>query len=389
MPWNDVRLQDIRHFSDQAHKILMRRRNYSPLILIAALALTGCGGGGSKPYVQTGGGSGPARANAGASGQPVYKVGSPYQIQGTWYYPAEDFSYEESGIASWYGEDFHGKSTANGEVFNLNELTAAHRTLPMPSIVQVTNLDNGRVLQLRVNDRGPFARGRILDVSRRAAQLLGFENGGTAKVRVKILVPESMQAASLMRRNGGGEVDTAVADVPKAAPRDRVVSEAAPPLPGTRMASNQSAPPPPPPPRPVLNTQLPGATTLGTQPLPQARQAPASAPTATPPQVQALLDSPGSTPAVIAPKLPEKVAVVPVKKTQIYIQAGAFSQADNAMRTKGRLDSFGATQVSGVTVNGVNLYRVRVGPLPSVDEADRLLARIVDSGLGEAKIIVD
>ena len=377
----------------QAHKILMRCRNYGPLILIAALALAGCGGG-SKPFVQSGGGAAPARANAGGAVQPAYKVGSPYQIQGTWYYPAEDFSYEESGIASWYGEDFHGKYTANGEVFNLNELTAAHRTLPMPSIVQVTNLDNGRVLQLRVNDRGPFARGRILDVSRRAAQLLGFENGGTAKVKVKILVPETIQAVSLLRRNGSGDVDAAVADVPKAAPRDRVVAEAAPPLAGTRMASNQPTPPAPPP-RPVLNTQLSGNAPLGSQaltplplqPAPQARQGPG--PTPTPPQVQALLASPSPAPGVIAPTLSEKVAVVPVKKTQIYIQAGAFSQADNALRTKGRLDSFGAVQVSGVRVNGVDLYRVRVGPLPSVDEADRLLARIVDSGLNEAKIIVD
>src|SRR5581483_5098415 len=130
----------------------------------------------------------------------VYKVGEPYQIGGIWYYPAEDYSYDESGIASWYGPDFHGKYTANGEIFDLNGLSAAHRTLPMPTIVEVTNLENGRALALRVNDRGPFARGRIIDVSRRAAQLLGFEGQGTAKVRVKVLVPETIQAASLARR---------------------------------------------------------------------------------------------------------------------------------------------------------------------------------------------
>ena len=93
-----------------------------------------------------------------------YKIGDPYQINGTWYYPAEDWSYDETGIASWYGEDFHGKYTANGEIFNLNAVTAAHRTLPMPSVVQVTNLENVRSIQVRVNDRGPFARGRILDL---------------------------------------------------------------------------------------------------------------------------------------------------------------------------------------------------------------------------------
>ncbi|NBP73545.1 MAG: septal ring lytic transglycosylase RlpA family protein, partial [Alphaproteobacteria bacterium] len=110
-----------------------------------------------------------------------YKVGSPYQINGAWYYPAEDFEYSETGIASWYGPNFHGKKTANGEDYNQNDLTAAHRTLPMPSAVRVTNLENGRSLVLRINDRGPFARGRIIDVSRRGAQLLGFEKNGVAK----------------------------------------------------------------------------------------------------------------------------------------------------------------------------------------------------------------
>src|ERR1700691_2094534 len=128
---------------------------------------------------------------------PLYKVGDPYQINGVWYYPSEDLSYDETGIASWYGADFHGKYTANGEVYDLNALTAAHRTLPMPSIVQVTNLENGRTIKLRVNDRGPYLRGRIIDVSRRGAQLLGFEGGGTAKVRVRIVPAESIQAKLL------------------------------------------------------------------------------------------------------------------------------------------------------------------------------------------------
>src|SRR5246127_144787 len=99
-------------------------------------------------------------ANRGPVSAPhaLYKVGNPYQIDGVWYYPAEDWSYDETGIASWYGEAFHGKDTANGETFDLNAITAAHRTLPLPTIVEVTNLDNGRSLQVRVNDRGPYAR---------------------------------------------------------------------------------------------------------------------------------------------------------------------------------------------------------------------------------------
>ncbi len=121
----------------------------------------------------------------------TYKVGSPYEINGVWYYPKENPNYDEQGIASWYGEPFHGRTTANGEVFDMNELTAAHKTLPMPVYVRATNLENGRSLVLRVNDRGPFVSGRIIDVSRRAAQLLGFQLAGTARVRVQIVDYES------------------------------------------------------------------------------------------------------------------------------------------------------------------------------------------------------
>ena len=113
------------------------------------------------------------------------KVGKPYKIGGQWYRPEHDPYYDETGIASWYGKQFHGKLTANQEIFNMNALTAAHRTLAMPTYVKVTNLENGRSVVLRVNDRGPFAKGRIIDVSRRGAQILGFERQGTTRVRVQ------------------------------------------------------------------------------------------------------------------------------------------------------------------------------------------------------------
>ena len=121
----------------------------------------------------------------------VYKVGNPYQIMGRWYYPKEDYSYAEVGIASWYGDDFHAKRTANGEKYDMNTLTAAHRTLPLPSIVRVTNLENGRSLVVRVNDRGPYAKERIIDISKRGAQLLGYQTKGTTKVKVEIMAEES------------------------------------------------------------------------------------------------------------------------------------------------------------------------------------------------------
>lgn len=128
----------------------------------------------------------------------VYKVGNPYKIMGRWYYPAEDYDYSEVGMASWYGEDFHAKKTANGERYDMNTLTAAHRTLPLPSIVKVTNLENGRSLVLRVNDRGPYAKERIIDISKRGAQLLGYQTKGITKVRVEIMAKESKALKAAM-----------------------------------------------------------------------------------------------------------------------------------------------------------------------------------------------
>lgn len=129
------------------------------------------------------------RALKGSGGH--YKVGKPYKIDGVWYFPREDWAYDEVGNASWYGEDWHGKRTANGEIFDMDNISAAHRTLPLPSLARVTNLANGMSTIVRVNDRGPFANDRILDLSRAAAQLLRLSKYGSATVRVQILSKES------------------------------------------------------------------------------------------------------------------------------------------------------------------------------------------------------
>lgn len=115
----------------------------------------------------------------------VYKVGTPYQIEGQWYQPHEDPGYDQVGVASWYGADFHGRKTSNGELYDMSSLSAAHRTLPMPSYAYVTNLVNNRTILVRVNDRGPYARGRIIDLSNGAARALGVVQHGTAQVRVR------------------------------------------------------------------------------------------------------------------------------------------------------------------------------------------------------------
>src|SRR5581483_6570015 len=181
-------------------------------LCLALLLLAGCGTG----YA-------PRRA---AAPHPVFKIGAPYEVNGVWYTPRADYSYDAIGIASWYGGAFNGRLTANGEIYDLNRLTAAHTTLPMPSIVEVTNLRNGRTLRLRVNDRGPFARGRIIDVSRRAAQLLGFETAGTTEVRVRILRRESIAAAEEIIRQSGQ--DPAILAAALATPPPRYAYAAAP-----------------------------------------------------------------------------------------------------------------------------------------------------------------
>lgn len=121
----------------------------------------------------------------------VYKVGSTYTALGQTYTPREDYNYSETGMASWYGKDFHNKKTANGETYDMRAITAAHRTLPLPSIVRVTNLENGRSIVARVNDRGPYVKNRIIDLSEKGAELLGYKMQGTAKVKVEILEKES------------------------------------------------------------------------------------------------------------------------------------------------------------------------------------------------------
>ena len=130
-----------------------------------------------------------AVAQTAAPAGPRYKLGAPYQAGGVWYVPAEQPAYDEVGLASWYGDQFNGKPTANGELFDMNIASAAHATLPMPSIVEVTNLENGKTIQVRLNDRGPFHPGRIIDMSRGAAQQLGFYQKGTAQVRVRYVGP--------------------------------------------------------------------------------------------------------------------------------------------------------------------------------------------------------
>jgi rare lipoprotein A len=164
--------------------------------LFAAGLLGSCSGSTRPPVgMDRYGSSAPASRRVIADGQAVpkgggrYKVGDPYQIDGQWHTPQDDPNYDRVGVASYYAEDFHGRRTANGEIFDMSALSAAHPTLPLPSLVYVTNMENGRTLLLRVNDRGPYANNRVIDVSRAAARYLGFETRGTTRVRVRYAGP--------------------------------------------------------------------------------------------------------------------------------------------------------------------------------------------------------
>jgi rare lipoprotein A len=131
----------------------------------------------------------------------IYKLGKPYLAGGKWYTPTHDPDYNEVGFASWYGDFFHGRETANHEIYDMNALTAAHPTLPLPSLAKVTNLKNHRSIIVRINDRGPYKDGRIIDLSRRAAELLGFYNHGLAAVRVQYYGPAPLNGDDALERS--------------------------------------------------------------------------------------------------------------------------------------------------------------------------------------------
>ena len=309
------------------------------LIAVAVLALTGCADtrSGTKAAVQ-----GQSRLSGG------YKIGEPYQVKGVWYYPKEDFGYDETGIASWYGPGFHAESTANGESFDQNELTGAHKTLPMPSLVRVTNLENGRSIIVRINDRGPFVPGRIVDLSRRGAQLLGFEGQGSAKVRVSILPEESRAVAAAAR---AGQAGVSIGDIsPDGAPKP--------------VAS------------PRASVQVEGASPVR----PQVAERPSFDPSQT---------VAGST--VDGRFLPAAVvADTPVRSNgRLYVQAGAFTVYDNANRLRARLSDLGATRIDPTMVGDTQYFRVRVGPLSSVEAADSILNQVIEGGNNGARVIVD
>ncbi len=268
--------------------------------------------------------------------QSHYKLGAPYAISGNWYYPSYDPSYDRTGIASWYGPGFHGRPTANGERFDMNAVSAAHPTLPLPSRVRVTNLENGRQLDVRVNDRGPFIDDRLIDLSRRAAQLLGFHREGLARVRVEYL-----------------GLDDPLPDAPPA-PADRPV----------RVAT-ADAPPVVFKPR---NRRDELAAAARVEPVPQVKPVRTAEPAPRPPRARIGAGGDASSQAFL-------------------IEAAVLEGHDAAQRLGARVRSFGSVAVEPERRGGRLVYAVRIGPVDSDDEAASIVARLARAGVTGSQIV--
>lgn len=398
------------------------------LFLTAVFTCAGCSDGGMPVFS-----SAPSAQAAGRSSSQggYYKIGNPYQVAGVTYYPKEDYTYREVGVSSWYGADFHNGMTANGEVYDMHSLTAAHRTLPLPSVVRVTNLQNGRSLVLRVNDRGPFVNNRIIDVSMRAAQLLGFKDQGTTQVEVEILPEESRALKEALLSGGEAPAFTAndapeeamVQETPKRPVNLNAQSEAGSYNAETAPAAFSQAlietPTQTAEPQPEYNdwdadrSKAEAAKTVEPEKIeaakPAASAVPASmtkpvavpAPAATAVKAAApkpKAHAPAAQAAPVAQAAPAKKAASARKSAQTgvvttgsfaagyYVQVGAFSSEENAQKMVRKVSRFGNVAVSPVKSDGKTLYRVRLGPADA-RKAVEMMDNVENAGISGARLV--
>ncbi len=378
----------------------------------------------------------------------VYRVGRPYTIRGRTYHPAHNPSYDNRGQASWYGDDFHGRRTANGELYDMYALSAAHRTLPLPSYVRVSNPANGRSVVLRVNDRGPYHDNRIIDISKRAAMLLDLRRAGVGNVRVQYVgrapldgnddewlqttvrqngapmsqtqvaalapVPDwARQPASggsvsaVAQRSGAGNAQVAVNEelprvdqaqavrqaltdrltpLPPERPRDQTLQTAA--LGG--LVAPQT-------PAPVSQQPGPVFSGLMQQVVPTASAAPAPAvvsaglagPTATSAPVSLVPQpQPRPGPASLSGfQPPQSLSSVPVSfQGAQVLQVGSFRDAAQARRIGDSLARHGSLNIEQVTIGGLSFHQVRVGPIRDPQAAQGALRDARAAGAPTARL---
>lgn len=324
----------------------MRFLSWVPLALVAAgLVLSGCSSKPEKkaaldPFAGTGSpyysGKGPVPWGGGR-----YHVGKPYQVAGRWFKPHEDPGYDKQGTASWYGEAFHRRKTSNGEWFDMTRLTAAHPTLPLPSYVKVTNLENGKDVIVRVNDRGPFVGTRVIDLSKRTAEVLEFKNKGKAPVRVQYIGPAPVN-------DNGTHLVAMNRELNRGTSMSRMIAAA-------DRAKGYSAEP---------EVQVAAAKPRKAQPS--------------------------------APKFETVSYQAPVKRvstassgteTSYFIQLGSFANQDNAERARDQFANVWPVQFIELSGNAGPVYRVRLGPIADSADAETALQNAFAAGYGDARIV--
>jgi rare lipoprotein A len=312
-------------------------------LLLPGLMLGGCAEAGFLAQA----GKDMSGSAAREAGEGRFVVGELYMANGIVHAPAEDYGLQETGLAVVVAKR-PGTRTANGEMADPSRLTAQHPTLQLPAIVRVTSLESGRSVLVRVNDRGPAVPGRIIGLSEAAGRLLALPPASPAQVRVQVVAAESHQLAAEARARTPIPESERLAVT--AAPRPAVQAEALPPPPGVRAAPAPRTAPSFPAPAPSHSVQV----------------------------------APVST-----ERLPETLTQSYATPGTLWVQAGAFGNAQNAERMRARLSGIGPTVSLPVTANGRGLWRVRLGPARSVAEADRLLAAALRAGAADSRIVVD
>lgn len=352
---------------------------------------------------------------------PHVKLGQSYSVDGETYVPRNQPEYVEEGMASWYGPGFHGGKTANGESFDTADLTAAHRTLPLPSIIRVTMVSTGKSVYVRVNDRGPFARSRILDLSRAAADKIGLLQKGVAKVRVEYMKaeterftqllaqgrdPKSIDLASeVLNYSAPKPVDVARADVRAQEPTASVskpgarwksfnpISNADAAEPPTVVESKESTAAPV---SDVTTADLPqisptGAAGAKEEDSPfavvEAQESTAAPPPPAIEEQQAPTIAVRGDPPDDSVEPAPKVAPAPASGGY-YVQLGAFLKSENAKQVQKKFSANATVEiVQRPNSKGQQLYHVRMGPYASQQQGSAALAKVKAAGGSDARVI--
>jgi rare lipoprotein A len=318
-----------------------------------------------------------------------------YTVQGKSYYPQNHYDYEEEGVASWYGPGFHKRSTSCGSIYNMHAYTAAHKTLPIPTVVEVTNVETGKNLKLVVNDRGPFVNDRIIDLSKKAAQELGTHNKGLATVRVRAIPEESKALADYLKQYGRYGID------PSGRQWDEIYfQEIAGKVPVAEDTNEEDT-----------NKVVPAVFTKEITPQPMIQKAalyreqpqelsqPVSLTQddeemfeelmAMPAHPQSQPQShPQSQPQVAKPAVVRTLAPSPAPKGGHFIQVGSFVQKQNADHLKRALEKYGKTTVIQDRRAG-NLYSIKLGPYPNRQLAQQKLTLVANEGHRGARLMAN